>query len=191
MIVVFGGAFNPPTVAHKQIYYYVKQHLDCTEFIYLPVSSQYTKRSLASNQHRLQMLKLMTKDLPGVKVSTMEFEDPDYLGTYQSLVRIQESHPNEVIAFIIGADNLPKLPQWINIKGILNEFKFIVINRHHADIRQMIEDDLFMKDYPDSFITLPDFDIDVSSSGFRGTLDPGSVTTEVYDYIMVHELYRG
>jgi len=191
MIVVFGGAFNPPTIAHQQIFYYVKQHLDCTEFIYLPVSSTYTKRSLASDQHRLQMLKLMTRNLPGAKVSTMEFDDPDYLGTYQSLVRIQELHQGEIIAFIIGADNLAKLPKWINIKGLLNEFKFIVINRNHLDIRQMIEDDRLLSQFPDAFITLPDFDVDVSSTAFRGTLDPGSVTTEVYDYIMVHELYRG
>jgi nicotinate-nucleotide adenylyltransferase len=190
MIVVFGGAFNPPTIAHKQIYFYVKKRLDVKEFIYLPVSSLYTKRSLASNFHRLQMLMMMTKGLPGVKVSSMELDDPEYRGTYQSLVRIQESHPEEIVAFIIGADNLPKLDKWINIKGLLSEFKFIVINRNHTDIRQVIEDDPLLRDYHDSFITLPDFDIPVSSTAFRGTLNPGDVTTEVYDYIMVHELYK-
>ncbi|MDD3126502.1 MAG: nicotinate (nicotinamide) nucleotide adenylyltransferase [Candidatus Izemoplasmatales bacterium] len=191
MIIVFGGAFNPPTIAHKEIYFYVRQHMQCKEFIYLPVSSLYTKRSLASNHHRLEMLKLMTKELPRVKVSTMEFDDPDYLGTYHSLVRIQEQNPGEIVAFIIGADNLSKLPKWINIKGLLAEFKFIVINRNHTDIRQTIEDDPLLRNYHDSFITLPDFHIDVSSTVFRGTLDPGSVTTEVYDYIIVNQLYRG
>jgi len=190
MIVVFGGAFNPPTIAHKEIYFYVRQHLEVKEFIYLPVSSQYTKRSLASNYHRLQMLNLMTKGLPGVKVSTMEFDDPEYRGTYQSLIRIQEAHPDEIVAFIIGADNLPKLEKWINIKSLLREFKFIVINRNHSDIRLMIGADPLLKEFPDSFITLPDFDVNVSSTAFRGTLDPGSVTTEVYDYIMIHQLYK-
>lgn len=190
MIVVFGGAFNPPTVAHKEIYFYVKRNLDVKEFIYLPVSSLYTKRSLASNFHRLQMLNLMTKGLPGVKVSTMELDDPEYRGTYQSLVRIQEAHPDEIVAFIIGADNLPKLDTWINIKGLLSEFKFIVINRNHADIRQIIEDDPLLRNYHESFITLPNFDIAVSSTAFRGSLNPGDVTTEVYDYIITHELYK-
>ena len=64
MIAVFGGAFNPPTVAHKAICEHVLRHLDCQEFIFLPVSSQYTKRSLASNFHRLQMLTAMTKGMP-------------------------------------------------------------------------------------------------------------------------------
>lgn len=190
MIVVFGGAFNPPTIAHQQIYFYVRQHLDVKEFIYLPVSSQYTKRSLASNYHRLQMLKLMTKGLPGVKVSTMEFDDPEYRGTYQSLLRIQEQHPEEIVAFAVGADNLPKLPAWINIKGLLTEFKFIVLNRHHQNIRQVIGDDPLLRQYPDAFITLPEFSVDVSSTAFRENLDPGSVTTEVYDYIMTHDLYK-
>ncbi|HRY77841.1 MAG TPA: nicotinate (nicotinamide) nucleotide adenylyltransferase [Candidatus Izemoplasmatales bacterium] len=190
MIVVFGGAFNPPTIAHQQIYYYVRQHLDVKEFIYLPVSSLYTKRSLASNYHRLQMLNLMTKGLPGVKVSTMEFDDPEYRGTYQSLLRIQEAHPEDIVAFIIGADNLPKLNKWINVRTLLAEFKFIVINRNRVDIRQMILSDPLLKQFPDSFITLPDFDVAVSSTAFRETLDPGSVTTEVYDYLMIHGLYK-
>jgi hypothetical protein len=67
----------------------------------------------------------------------------------------------------------------------------IVINRDHLDIRQIIEDDLLLREFPDSFISLPDFDIEVSSTGFRGTLDPGAVVPEVYDYIVIHELYRG
>jgi len=190
MIAVFGGAFNPPTIAHKAIYYHVKRHLDIQEFIFLPVSSLYTKRSLASNLHRLQMLQAMVKDLPDVTVSTMEFDDPDYLGTYQSLVRIQERRGGLPVAFVIGADNLPKLHKWINAGGLLTEFHFIVINRGNADLEAVIAANPFLSSHRETFLILPSFDSPVSSTGFRDTFQADLVTPEVFEYIQTHQLYR-
>jgi nicotinate-nucleotide adenylyltransferase len=191
VIVIYGGAFNPPTKAHLEIYHHVKQHLDCRLFVFLPVSSHYTKRSLASNHHRYQMLSLLTQGLDDVKVSTMEFEDSDYRGTYQSLQRFQEKYPNEEIAFLIGADNLPKLHKWINAKSLLAEFKFIVVNRNQTDIAGTIAKDPFLTDFSRQFIVLPEFNLSISSSEFREQLTPELTTKEVYEYIELHTLYRG
>ncbi|HAQ55877.1 MAG TPA: nicotinate (nicotinamide) nucleotide adenylyltransferase [Acholeplasmatales bacterium] len=190
MIAVFGGAFNPPTVAHKAICEHVMHHLDCQEFIFLPVSSQYTKRSLASNFHRLQMLTAMIKGMPKVSVSAMELDDPDYLGTYQSLVRISESHPGRKVVFVIGADNLPKFHKWINANGLVSEFRFVVINRDRLDLAAIIDADPFLSAHKEAFIVLPDFDSPVASTIFRETFDPALVTPEVLDYVKTHQLYR-
>ena len=191
MIIVFGGAFNPPTIAHLAIYHHVMKHLPCKEFVFLPVSNLYTKRSLASDHHRQQMLQLMTSNLPNVKVSSMEFDDPDYLGTYRSLIRIQEKFPNEEIVFVIGADNLPKLHKWINAESLLSDFRFIVINRSHTDIKAALMANPMLANHFDQFIILPDFDVDISSTSFRDSFDKSLVTDEVYDYIRIHQLYRG
>jgi len=191
MIVVFGGAFNPPTIAHKRICEHVKANLPVSQFIYLPVSNLYTKRSLASNFHRLQMLKLITANQPNTMVSSIELEDSEYLGTYQSLIRIQERYPHDQVAFVIGADNLFKLYKWINVRGLLTEFKIIVINRNRVDIDSFIQTEPLLKLYRNSFIVLPEFVCDVSSTAFRETFDNQLVEPAVYDYIMSHELYRG
>jgi len=191
MIIVFGGAFNPPTVAHKAIYHHVMKHLPCKEFIFLPVSNLYTKRSLASNQHRLAMLQLLTKELPNVKVSTMEFDDSDYQGTYQSLIRIQESYPNDEVLFVIGADNLAKLHKWINADNLLSDFRFIIINRHQTDIQKAIDQNPVLSAHKTRFIILPDFDLKASSTSFRDSFDPSLVTDSVFNYINIHHLYRG
>ena len=190
MIIVFGGAFNPPTVAHQAIYHHVVKHLPCQKFIYLPVSNLYTKRSLASNYHRLEMLKLMTKDLESVHVSSMEFDDSDYLGTYQSLIRIQDNYPSEEIVFVIGADNLEKLHKWINAESLLSDFRFVVINRNHTDIEQAIIDNPMLAKHRSSFIILPEFNLEISSTSFRENFDQSLVCDEVYDYIQIHHLYR-
>lgn len=191
MIVIFGGAFNPPTIAHKEIYYHVLKFIPFTEFVFLPVSSLYTKRSLASNFHRLQMLNLLIKDLPNSSISTLEFDDSDYIGTYQSLLRIQEKYPNQELSFIIGADNLIKIHKWINAKALLTDFKFIVINRSLTDMKNYIQNDLFLKEYSSRFVLLPDFNLDISSTAFRETFDQKIVTKEIYQYIQIQGLYRG
>jgi nicotinate-nucleotide adenylyltransferase len=190
MIAVFGGAFNPPTVAHKAICQHVMEHLEVKEFIFLPVSSLYTKRSLASNFHRLQMLKEMTSGLAHVSVSAMELDDPDYYGTYQSLVRIQERHPEDEIVFVIGADNLAKLHKWINANVLVAEFRFVVINRDRLDLDAVFAANPFLSQHRSSFILLPDFDSPVASTSFRETFDPALVTPEVLEYVRTHQLYR-
>jgi nicotinate-nucleotide adenylyltransferase len=191
MIIVFGGAFNPPTIAHKEIYYHIQKSIDFDEFIYLPVSNLYTKSSLIANHHRANMLELLTKGLKKATVSLLELSDSDFLGTYQSLLRIQEKYPQEEVAFVIGADNLGSIHKWINARNLLIDFKFVVINRDKLDIEKVIEKDNFLKEFKDRFIILPHFDSDISSTIFRETLDPAYVTEEIYDYIMKNDLYRG
>lgn len=191
MIVVFGGAFNPPTLAHQAIYHHVKKHVDCDKFIYLPVSSLYAKQSLASNHHRYQMLKLMTEDFPEIEVSSMEFDDPVYLGTYKSLLRFKECYPENEIVFLIGVDNLPELQKWINADSLLKDFRFIVVNRNQRELEKEIAADPFLSRHKDSFIVLPEFNADISSTKFRETLNLDLVAKDVGEYITTHQLYRG
>ncbi len=191
VIIVFGGAFNPPTKAHLEIYHHVQKELAPEKFIFLPVSSLYTKRSLASNQHRLQMLRLMIDGLDNAEISTIEFDDSDYSGTYQSLIRLQEHYPNQELCFLVGADNLPTLDKWINANSLLTEFRFVVVNRRENDILRTIREHPFLKEHEKQFLILPDFNIDVSSTVFRATFDQKMVTQPVFEYIQAHGLYRG
>ena len=41
MIVVFGGSFNPPTIAHHQIAKHILKQTECEQFFFLPVGDQY------------------------------------------------------------------------------------------------------------------------------------------------------
>ncbi len=188
MVVVFGGAFNPPTIAHKEIYFHIKKSIEFSHFIYLPVSNLYTKSSLISNMHRLRMLELLVKELENASVSSLELDDTEFLGTYVSLKRIQKKY-NEEVAFVIGADNLNNLHNWKHAKSLLKEFKFIVINRNKLDILEFIRNNIFLKEYIDNFIILPKFNMNVSSTIFRETFDPEYVIDSIFEYIMQHNLY--
>ena len=188
MVIVFGGAFNPPTIAHREIYFHIKKSLDFKTFIFLPVSNLYTKSSLISNLHRLNMLKLMAEDLEHATVSDLEINDSDFLGTYHSLLRIQERY-NDDVAFVIGADNLENIHHWKHAEALLTEFKFIVINRHEQDIASKIKESKHLTKYQENFMILPDFHMHISSTIFRETLEPSYVPEKVFEYIMTHNLY--
>jgi len=190
MKIVFGGAFNPVTNAHIKVYEYLVNKLDADEFIFLPVSSAYTKSELASNYHRVNMLNLAIKPFKDISISKLEIDDVNYLGTYQSLIRVCDSNDCD-ITFVIGADNLFNMHNWINIEGILCEFKMIVLGRNGIDINLAIMSNPILRKHKDSFIVFKDFNIDVSSTSFRETFDESQVNKEVYQYIIENDLYRG
>lgn len=190
MIVVFGGAFNPITNAHIEVYKYINSKFKNIQFIYLPVSSAYTKSQLASNYHRLNMLDVATEKFDNVIVSDLEISDSDFLGTYRSLIRLVDFYEDE-LAFVVGADNLIGMEKWINIEGILSEFKIIVLSRGKINPLETIKNNKVLKRFESSFIIFEDFNMNVSSTEFRNTFDQMLVPKEVFDYIIENELYRG
>ncbi|KFZ26139.1 MAG: putative nicotinate-nucleotide adenylyltransferase [Candidatus Izimaplasma bacterium HR2] len=190
MKIVFGGAFNPVTNAHIEVYKYVISKMEADTFIFLPVSNAYTKSELVSNHHRKNMLELATKKYDSISICDLELEDSDYLGTYQSLIRLSDKY-NCDIAFVVGADNLLMMRKWINIEGILSEFKIIVLGRNGIDINKVIKQDIILKKHINSFIIYKDFKLDISSTNFRETFNKELVNSEVFDYIVKNKLYRG
>ncbi|MFO7968524.1 MAG: nicotinate (nicotinamide) nucleotide adenylyltransferase [Candidatus Izemoplasmatales bacterium] len=191
MIVVFGGAFNPPTLAHKEIYQLIIKSLPVEKFIFLPVSKKYSKSSLIADNHRLNMLKILIKDLDKAKISKLETEENQFLGTYKSLKRLQKEYENKKVAFVLGADNLIHLHKWINAEKLIKDFNFIVVNRNNRDVYKLLEKNELLSKYKDNFIVLEEFNSFISSSLFRETLDPSYVDEDIYHYIMKNDLYRG
>jgi len=190
MKIVFGGAFNPVTNAHIKVYEYLIKELTADEFIFLPVSSAYTKSELVSNYHRVNMLDLATKSFNDITISKLEIDDTDYLGTYQALIRLCDKRNCE-ISFVIGADNLFDMHKWINIEGILSEFKIVVLGRNGININKVINANSILKKYYKSFIIFEEFNEDVSSTSFRESFNQNQVDQEVYEYIIKNNLYRG
>ena len=189
MKVIFGGAFNPVTRAHIEVYKYVNEKVKSDEFIFLPVSSAYTKSDLASNYHRLNMLELAIEEFDNVRVSDLEMNDSDFLGTYQSLIRFSDGE-NTSLGFVVGADNLIGMEHWINVEGILSEFKIIVLSRNGLDIKKLIDENEVLKKHKNTFIICEDFNVNISSTGFRNTFDSTQVPEKVYNYIIDNGLYQ-
>jgi len=102
MIVVFGGSFNPPTVAHIEL---AKQIIDKAEnvekLIFVPVSTKYNKEGLASDEERFNMLNTICNEYENLEVSSIELDSDRQLYTIETLKIIQEKYPNHEICFVI------------------------------------------------------------------------------------------
>ena len=84
MVIIFGGAFNPPTLAHYEIADKLIKRFKPDTFYFLPVGNRYKNKSMLDFDNRYKMVKIMADKL-GAKVSTMENEE-SYRGTYYALL---------------------------------------------------------------------------------------------------------
>jgi len=185
MKIIYGGSFNPPTIAHKKAYYFLDEKMHFDEFEYLPVSDKYSKNGLIKDIHRINMLNLMIKDMPKANVSLKECESDKYLGTYHIL----KDEPDDTY-FLIGSDNLKDIDKWINHDILIKERKFIVLSRNGNDDLSFINNNELLKKYKSNFIIFDDFNVPVSSSLFRNNKDYSILPDEIEEYIKKYNLYE-
>ena len=154
-IAIFGGSFNPPTIAHINL---AKQILDkmknIEKIIFVPVSTKYNKQGLAPDEDRLELLKTICQDHPNMEVSSLELNSPRQLYTIETLKIMQKQNPDKTIYFIVGTDNLKELETWHAANEILQQFKIIVLERDNDIMEKIISNSLFLKQYRESFIKL-------------------------------------
>lgn len=189
MLVVFGGSFNPPTIAHYNIAKHILKNLDCRQFFFLPVGDQYPKKELIGATFRVEMLKLLCAKLERASVSTLEVEADHVLTSFETLTLLQQQYPNETIGFVIGADNLKDLPNWVQADELIRYFKMIVFRRDDIDVDGLIQ--TLFKKQSDRFIVLDSFgEMDVSSTQYRQDVNKDRlVLQEVDAYVRAHHLY--
>lgn len=183
MNIVFGGSFNPPTIAHKEI---IKTlcSLNYEKVIIVPNGNKYNLKEMVSYDHREKMLEIMTKDLKNIEISNIE-EHNHFKGTVETLRNL--NHP----VFAMGDDSLISLKSWINFNDLLEENSFLVFTRNHEidELITFIKKDEILKSYLNKFEFIKIDFPNVSSSKFRETKNPSFVTKEVYQYIVENNLY--
>lgn len=184
MNILFGGSFNPITKAHIEIIKLLKEKYKPENIIVMPVGDNYTWKSFANFNHRINMINLVKDNFI---VSDFEQKNEKYLGTKYTLDELSKTYKD--LYFCMGADNILKLDEWINYENLLKEYNFIVFNRKGFDINKII--DSKYKKYKDHFHIL-ELDFDISSSKIRTDVDKykSYLDDKVYDYIKKNSLYR-
>jgi nicotinate-nucleotide adenylyltransferase len=189
MVIVYGGSFNPPTIAHYKIADYLIKRYNPNHFVFVPVGNSYHKPELAPFMHRFEMLKLLCKKLNHASVSDYE-NKPHFTGTI-ALLKDLENQVQDEIYFVLGADNLLTLDQWINYQELVKNYRFIVFERDNDAIEPYMNQSPFLKDYCSHFIIEKDFPkMDVAASRYRNHNEDHLVCDEINTYIYHHHLYN-
>ena len=186
MNIVYGGSFNPPTVAHYEIAKNVLKRFPKSKLIFLPASLYYNKANLINEVDRINMLMLVCERLgERASISTFELENDKFLGTYYSLKQFDDCY------FLLGADNFNYIDKWIMFEKLISENKFLIIPRKGYNIEKKISENELLTKYRDNFILLDEFKVNhISSSLYRSTKEEKFVLPEIDKYIKEKELYK-
>lgn len=185
MKILYGGAFNPPTIAHVKIIKLLLNKYRDAKIIIIPSNNDYKSISNIDFIHRMNMIEIIKNHINSDRLIISDFELTldKYYGTYYTLKHF--NHPS----FVIGSDQLNKIDTWIKYPEVVKENKFIVIPRVGYNMNEILNSKL--KGYKDNFTIIDEFDLmDISSTEFRRDKEQDLVLKEVYKYIKDNNLYE-
>ena len=170
----FGGCFNPITNIHINIANNLIKEGKLDKVIFVPVNDFYKKQNLILAKHRLNMLKLATKDYPNLEVDDIEIKQNRHLFAVDAFEIIGDSpHATKCrkrdIFMIMGSDNFNKMPTWKEYEEIKDKYNYIVISRDENEISSTQIRDM-IKNNDEKVLEY--------------------ISKEVYNYIIENELYK-
>lgn len=134
-IGILGGTFNPPHSGHLRISEDLIEEFALDEILFLPAGLPPHKRSMeiASNAHRLEMLRLLTEDHPHFSVSDQELRRSGFTYTVDTLTELNRSVTDCIFYYIIGTDTLFTLTKWMRFEEVFRLTQFLCILRPGDD----------------------------------------------------------
>lgn len=195
-VVVFGGSFNPPINSHFGIAQQVlNEYEEVEKIIFIPVNKKYEKDGLLENEHRYNMLKLVTDKNENFIVSNIDMNGIRSLYTIETLEEIQKQYKDKKIWFLIGSDNLKELHTWRRVEELVSKYKVLVMERNQDKIEEIIEKNELLNCYKENIIKLnEEIRSNYSSTYVRSQIRKQKsvrylMPDEVYEYIKINNLY--
>lgn len=193
-IGVFGGAFDPPHLAHQALLQSAMAELRLDELRVLPTGQAWHKtRTLSPPEHRLAMAQLAFSNLPHVLVDAQEIRrnGPSY--TIDTLRGLAQTEPHAELFLIMGADQAAALTTWRAWQEILQLAIICVADRADSTRASTLFD--AEKLFPVRFFHLKMPALPISATQIRATFSAQQpVDTLVQDgvarYIADHHLYQ-
>lgn len=206
-IGLFGGTFDPVHIGHTTLAEELKNHLALDAMYLLPCRlPPHRRRPSASDQDRLQMLRLATADTSlRIDERELEREGPSY--TVDTLLSLREAYgADTAIICCMGMDAFAHFTTWHRWQDILSLAHLAVITRaennqeldadtHALLARYRCTEKAALKNTPAGNIYLTQLSqIPVSSTQVRqqlaqGILPPDALKPTVYHYIQERGLY--
>lgn len=195
-IAIYGGSFNPPLNSHFLLAQQVVNEMSfISKVVFVPVSTKYNKKGLASNEDRYNMVKSICNLNENFEVSDVELNGAVQPFTVETLNYLSKKY-HETLYFIIGTDNLKELKTWNRADELVTKYNFIILERDNDKMEEIIEADEFLKKYRQAFIKFNNpIRTNLSSSFVREQLKEGKsieyLTPDlVIDYIKERNLYK-
>lgn len=200
---MFGGAFDPPHLAHRSLAETALAQLDLDLLLILPTGQAWHKsRSLSEAEHRLAMSLLAFGDLPRTRVDPRETRRQGATYTADTLSELASEYPGAQLFLILGADQLMAFKTWMRWQEVLGLATLAVANRATQIGLDALSDehpmsDLKSVDLPFVRLDMPPTNVSATAVRARFSRPVGLhearealVQPAVADYISQHHLYQ-
>ena len=202
-LLVFGGTFDPPHIAHSTLPPLVARRLDCERILYIPAAANPLKseEAITPAAHRLAMLRLAVARVPGAEISTVELDREGLSYTVDTIAGLREQlGPAGEIFLLVGSDQALDFHRWKDWSRILELATPAVMVRPPLDEatyrRRLAEtySDEEARRWTEWTADVPYLDIcatDLRRRLAEGLEVRGQLQPAILDYIGEHGLYRG
>lgn len=157
-ILVFCGAFNPPTVAHLHAAQLAMKSTNADALVWVPSKTDYVthvqgKSILLGDKAKSDALAAMLYTETGAwrsgcenqYISQYELKAIVQPKTIETLRHFQEEYPNCQFRLLVGSDKLPELETgWVNSEELLDSFGIVVLQRNSDNVQGIIENTPFL-----------------------------------------------
>ena len=142
-IALYGGAFNPPHLAHVFTVTYLLGRADVDGVWLLPTADHVFGKALAPFADRVRWLERVVDGLSWrdrVRVSGVEAEREGPSRTFDTLTHLSERHPEHSFVWVMGADNLTESHRWYRFQDLVARWPVIVLGRpgHEAALAERV-----------------------------------------------------
>ena len=132
-IGIFGGAFDPPHLAHRALAEAAIGQLSLDRLHILPTGQAWHKpRTLTDGEHRLAMCQLAFGDMPEVHVDDRELRRPSATYTIDTLEEFRRENPDALFFLVVGEDQLQAFRTWRRWQDVLCMATLVVAGRPDA-----------------------------------------------------------
>lgn len=154
---LLGGSFNPIHRCHLSIAQSARQLMHLDRVLLIPTGDPPHKQpgTLASAQHRYNMVQLAIQDEPAFALSDIEIRRSGKSYSIDTVLALQKEYgPDTTLFFIIGLDAFLDLPSWKEAEGLLQSCHFVVISRPSTNFLAVASIPLFLEVPKDKLLAL-------------------------------------
>ncbi len=129
-IGIYGGAFDPPHLAHLALAQAAVQQYELDQLIALPTGHAWHKsRTLTLPKHRIAMVRLAFAELEQARVDIRETQRSGPTYTLDTLLALKAENPGSELFLLMGGDQLAAFPHWHRYEEILQIATLLVALR--------------------------------------------------------------
>lgn len=138
-IILYGGAFNPPTIAHQAILQACVDHaLSINAEVWLMPSGTRTDKAITTDlDMRLQLVNALVDSVENnhlISVCDFELRNERLTETFETHDYLTRTYKDRTFIWVFGSDSIATMKEWGEGERLWNELDQLILQRHGYEV---------------------------------------------------------